>query len=198
MKSLALIIGAIALALLFLFPKKETEEQSPQQKVNIKSIAVTPVSTPKQFVAKSVPPMSLDALRIVKGKVEEITQNGVVFLCDLKTPPDPLNYPGNENSKEAMAPVLKFYEQEVREYGKVKIIQNGNFFSEDWHDGILHEDRVLVVDWPSDSPIAVGNKMRVGAVPTGDIFKGLRVYTVKFPLKPGVSIKPPMKISGFD
>jgi len=87
MKTLALIIGVAALALLFFHPTEKTlaktealnESASPAQ-----SKSPEPTATP--FAARA-PSAKWSDQRIAQGRVVGVNQDGIVFMCEEWTPP---------------------------------------------------------------------------------------------------------------
>jgi len=186
MKTLALIICTLALALLFLnHPAKPLartealdESASPAQ-----SKSPEPTSTP--FVARA-PSAKWSDQRIAQGRVVGINQDGIVLMCErLAGYYEPGNTvdarSGAGDIKAAAEWAIKIEQQKAKEqYGPLLAFCNGVLTKPFSVPDKMADGTVLLVNFPPDYHVSAGSRMRVIAAPTGDNRENRAVYSVKF------------------
>ena len=212
-------IQAINLDLIRLYSKKphnlpltgKEQKELAFLKRSVADSGPKPDATP--FKPKPVSIMEPDELRVVKGEIVNISSNGVVFKCDLSSPPQPNYMAGNmvdassgagdiaAAAQWAEEPIRRWREQESKEYGGLVMLQNGRFSQHSPIGEAVNCAKALIVGWPQSSPAQVGKKMRVVVAPTGDVFDGCKVFTTSFQMptpKPGAWMNDPNRRSALD
>ena len=183
MKTLALMVGALALALLLFRPDPKTSAKNEVAYPTKAPKSVMPTPTPaptKPFIATIPPPAHKADLVHLQGQILRATDDGVLMIC---TPSHPLqNRFAIAREQESEMSLITRRNYDAYKYGPLFFLQNGRWRQTKDYPNRQAEGKVLLANVPNSRELRTGEAFQVIAVKTGDFYspENCEVYTVSF------------------